>query len=232
MNPSTACAEVVVDELVRHGVRDAVLCPGSRSAPLAFALHAADRDQRLRLHVRVDERSAAFLALGLAKGSGRPVPVVTTSGTAVANLHPAVLEASHSGIPLLLLTADRPPELRGTGANQTTAQPGIFGHAVRWQHDLATPDTRPGQVPMWRSTVSRAVAAATGCTRRAARARAPQPAVPRAARARRGARARRAPRWASGRRAVDGSRRTARREPGDLGAAGAGRRAAHPHGGR
>ncbi|MGN6613033.1 MAG: 2-succinyl-5-enolpyruvyl-6-hydroxy-3-cyclohexene-1-carboxylic-acid synthase [Angustibacter sp.] len=162
MNPSTACAEVVVDELVRHGVRDAVLCPGSRSAPLAFALHAADVEQRLRLHVRVDERSAAFLAVGLAKGSGRPVPVVTTSGTAVANLHPAVLEASHSGVPLLLLTADRPPELRGTGANQTTEQPGIFGSAVRWQHDLGTPDTRPGQVPVWRSTVSRAVAAATG----------------------------------------------------------------------
>ncbi|KQX66330.1 2-succinyl-5-enolpyruvyl-6-hydroxy-3-cyclohexene-1-carboxylic-acid synthase [Angustibacter sp. Root456] len=162
MNPSTACAEVVVDELVRHGVRDAVLCPGSRSAPLAFALHGADRDQRLRLHVRLDERAAAFLALGLAKGSGRPVPVVTTSGTAVANLHPAVLEASHSGVPLLLLTADRPPELRGTGANQTTDQPGIFGSAVRWQHDLGTPDTRPGQVPVWRSTVSRAIAAATG----------------------------------------------------------------------
>jgi 2-succinyl-5-enolpyruvyl-6-hydroxy-3-cyclohexene-1-carboxylate synthase len=162
VNPSTACAEVVVDELVRHGVRDAVLCPGSRSAPLAFALHTADRDGRLRLHVRVDERAAAFLALGLAKGSGRPVPVVTTSGTAVANLHPAVLEASHSGVPLLLLTADRPPELRGTGANQTTEQAGIFGSAVRWQHDLGTPDTRPGQVPVWRSTVSRAVTAAVG----------------------------------------------------------------------
>ena len=162
MNPSTACAEVIVDELVRHGVRDAVLCPGSRSAPLAFALHAADRAGRLRLHVRVDERSAAFVALGLAKGSGRPVPVVTTSGTAVANLHPAVLEASHSGVPMLLLTADRPPELRGTGANQTTQQPGIFGGAVRWQHDLGTPDTRPGQVATWRSAVSRAVVAASG----------------------------------------------------------------------
>jgi 2-succinyl-5-enolpyruvyl-6-hydroxy-3-cyclohexene-1-carboxylate synthase len=171
VNPSTACAQVVVDELARHGVRDAVLCPGSRSAPLAFALHAADREGRLRLHVRIDERSAAFLALGLAKGSGRPVPVVTTSGTAVANLHPAVLEASHAGVPLLLLTADRPPELRGTGANQTTQQPGIFGGAVRWQHDLGTPDTRPGQVPVWRSAVSRAVSAATG-----ARGEAPGPA--------------------------------------------------------
>ena len=125
MNPSTAFATVLVDELVRHGVRHAVLCPGSRSAPLAFALHAADAAGRLELHVRTDERSAGFVALGLAAG-GLPVPVVTTSGTAVANLHPAVLEAAHAGVPLLALTADRPPELRGTGANQTTQQVGIF----------------------------------------------------------------------------------------------------------
>jgi 2-succinyl-5-enolpyruvyl-6-hydroxy-3-cyclohexene-1-carboxylate synthase len=162
VNPATAMATVLVDELVRHGVRDAVLCPGSRSAPLAFALHAADAGGRLRLHVRTDERSAAFLALGLAKGSGAPVPVVTTSGTAVANLHPAVLEASHACLPLLLLTADRPPELRGTGANQTTDQVGIFGGSVRWQHDLAAPDDRAGQVATWRSVASRAVLAATG----------------------------------------------------------------------
>ena len=131
MNPSTAHAQVIVDELVRCGVTDAVLCPGSRSAPLAFALHAADAAGRLRLHVRIDERTAGFLALGLALRSGRPVPVVTTSGTAVANLHPAVLEASHAGVPLLVLTADRPPQLIGTGANQTVVQPGIFGDAVR-----------------------------------------------------------------------------------------------------
>lgn len=162
VNPATACAQVLADELVRHGVRDAVLCPGSRSAPLAFALHAADADGRLRLHVRTDERTAAFLALGLARGSGRPVPVVTTSGTAVANLHPAVLEASHTSVPLLLLTADRPPELRGSGANQTTEQVGIFGGAVRWQADLGTPDEHPGRTATWRTTVSRAVHAATG----------------------------------------------------------------------
>lgn len=162
MNPATAIATVLVDELVRHGVRDAVLCPGSRSAPLAFALQAADAEGRLRLHVRTDERSAAFVALGLAKGSGSVVPVVTTSGTAVANLHPAVLEASHAGVPLLLVTADRPPELRGTGANQTTSQVGIFGTAVRWQHDLGVPDDRAGQVATWRSVASRAVLAATG----------------------------------------------------------------------
>ena len=127
MNPSTALARVLVDELVRGGVREAVLSPGSRSAPLAFALHDADAAGRLRLHVRIDERSAAFLALGLAKASGAPVPVVTTSGTATANLHPAVLEADASGVPLLLLTADRPPELRGTGANQTVDQLGLYG---------------------------------------------------------------------------------------------------------
>ena len=111
---------MLVDELVRGGVRDVVLCPGSRSAPLAYAVLAAERSGRLRLHVRVDERSAGFLALGLARGSGAPVAVMTTSGTAVANLHPAVLEAHHAGTPLVVVSADRPHELRGTGANQTT----------------------------------------------------------------------------------------------------------------
>ena len=131
MNPSTALASVLVDELVRGGVREAVLCPGSRYAPLAFALHDADRRGRLRLHVRIDERTAGFLALGLAKASGRPVPVVTTSGTAAANLHPAVLEADYSRVPLVVLTADRPAELRGTGANQTIDQLGLYGGSVR-----------------------------------------------------------------------------------------------------
>lgn len=162
MNPSTALARVLVDELVRAGVREAVLSPGSRSAPLAFALHAADRAGRLRLHVRIDERSAAFLALGLAKASGRPVPVVTTSGTATANLHPAVLEASHSGVPLVLLTADRPPELRGTGANQTVDQVGLYGDAVRFFAEVGTPDERPGQNAYWRALTCRAIACATG----------------------------------------------------------------------
>ncbi|MFQ6172319.1 2-succinyl-5-enolpyruvyl-6-hydroxy-3-cyclohexene-1-carboxylic-acid synthase [Oryzobacter sp. R7] len=164
MTPSSALASVLVDELVRGGVRDVVLSPGSRSAPLAHALLDAERAGRLRLHVRVDERSAGFLALGLAKGSGRPVPVVTTSGTAVANLHPAVLEAHHAAVPLVVLSADRPHELRGTGANQTTQQPGIFGPAVRWSFDLPAPVARPGLGPFWRSTVCRALAAATGAT--------------------------------------------------------------------
>lgn len=161
MNPSTAMALVLVDELVRLGVQHAVLCPGSRSAPLAYALQDADRAGRLTVHVRVDERSAGFLALGVGKVTGVPAVVVTTSGTAVANLHPAVLEASEAAVPLLLLTADRPPELRGTRANQTTDQLKIFGSAVRLFHDFGTPG--PGDDPAaWRTSVDRGYAAATG----------------------------------------------------------------------
>jgi 2-succinyl-5-enolpyruvyl-6-hydroxy-3-cyclohexene-1-carboxylate synthase len=162
MNPSTAFATVVVDELIRCGVHEAVLAPGSRSAPLSLALAAADRSGRLRLHVRIDERSAGFLAIGLIRGAGLPVPVVTTSGTAVANLHPAVLEASHAGLPLLVLSADRPPELRATGANQTTDQVKLFGSAVRSFHEVGTPAERPGQVAYWRSLVARSVSVARG----------------------------------------------------------------------
>ena len=115
VNPSTAFAVTLVDELIRCGLREVVLAPGSRSAPLAIALfdRVAEPGSLLRLHVRIDERSASFLALGLAKAGGRPVAVVCTSGTAAANFHPAVIEADESGVPLLVLTADRPPELRG-----------------------------------------------------------------------------------------------------------------------
>jgi len=153
---STRQARAIVDELIRGGVTDAVLCPGSRNAPFAFALQAADAAGRLRLHVRIDERGAGFLAIGLARGSGRPVPVCTTSGTAVANLHPAVLEASHAGVPLIALTADRPAELVGTGASQTVDQTGIFGGAVRLAVTGATDDRR------LRAQVCRVLAAATG----------------------------------------------------------------------
>lgn len=164
MNPSTALGRVLVDELVRGGVTDAVLAPGSRSAPLAAALAAAERAGRIRLHVRIDERTAAFLALGLAKASGRPVPVVTTSGTAAAHLHAAVLEADASGLPLLALTADRPPELRSTGANQTIEQTGLYGGAVRWAVDVGVPEAgREGpQNRYWRSLVARALLVARG----------------------------------------------------------------------
>jgi 2-succinyl-5-enolpyruvyl-6-hydroxy-3-cyclohexene-1-carboxylate synthase len=133
---ATRLAQLLLGQLWEAGVRDVVLSPGSRSAPLALALHAADRFGDLRLHVRVDERSAGFLALGLAIGSRRPVAVVTTSGTAVGNLLPAVMEAHHSGHRLIVLSADRPDRLRGTGANQTTWQAGIFG-AFAPCHDLA-----------------------------------------------------------------------------------------------
>ena len=164
LNPSTTQAGVLVDELVRAGVREAVLCPGSRNAPLSFALHAADAAGRLRMHVRIDERSAAFLALGLALRSGRPVPVVCTSGTAAANLHPAVLEASYAGVPLLAVTADRPPELIGVGANQAVVQPGMYADAPRASVQLAVAgrggagDGEAG----WRAAVARAVRVASG----------------------------------------------------------------------
>ncbi len=123
---SVGVARRLVMQLLGCHVTDVVLAPGSRSGPVALALAAADQQGLVRLHVRVDEREAAFLALGMAKASRRIVPVVTTSGTAVANLHPAMLEALHARVPVLAITADRPARLRGTGANQTTDQPGIF----------------------------------------------------------------------------------------------------------
>jgi len=160
VNPSTAQALVFVDELVRNGVRHVVLSPGSRNAPLSFALHEAEVDGRLTLHVRVDERSAGFLALGLAKAkAGGVTAVVCTSGTAVANLHPAVLEARHSGTGLLVVTADRPVELYRTGASQTVDQHGIFGAASDTLH-FPVAERRPGQNSVWRSLVCRAVATA------------------------------------------------------------------------
>ncbi|HTT50181.1 MAG TPA: 2-succinyl-5-enolpyruvyl-6-hydroxy-3-cyclohexene-1-carboxylic-acid synthase [Streptosporangiaceae bacterium] len=163
MNPSTAFATVFVDELARCGLREVVLAPGSRSAPLAMAFHhRSQAGDPLRLHVRIDERSAAFLALGLAKASGRPAAVLCTSGTAAANFHPAVIEADESGVPLLLLTADRPPELRGTGANQTIDQVRLYGSAVRWFADAGVPEARPGMNAYWRSLACRAWAAASG----------------------------------------------------------------------
>ena len=135
----------VLQRLWLGGVRDVVLAPGSRSAPFALALDAADRGGDLRLHVRVGERSAGFLALGLATGSRRPVAVVTTSGTAVGNLLPAVMEAHHTGRRIVVVSADRPDRLRGTGANQTTHQAGVFGVFAPC-HDLtdATADTDLG----------------------------------------------------------------------------------------
>ena len=116
---SLQAARSAVSALAAAGVTDVVVAPGSRSAPLAYALAEAEVQGRVRVHVRIDERVAGFTALGLARGGHRPAAVVTTSGTAVGELVPAVMEAHHSGVPLVVLSADRPAELHGTGANQT-----------------------------------------------------------------------------------------------------------------
>ncbi|MDX1887965.1 2-succinyl-5-enolpyruvyl-6-hydroxy-3-cyclohexene-1-carboxylic-acid synthase [Mycolicibacterium sp. 050158] len=170
MNPSTIQARVVVDELIRGGVRDVVLCPGSRNAPLAFALHDADRAGRLRLHVRIDERTAGYLAIGLAfdsdTGAGSPVCVAMTSGTAVANLGPAVVEANYARVPLVVLSANRPYDLLGTGANQTMEQLGYFGTQVRATISLGLAEGAPEKMDalnaQWRSATCRVLVAATG----------------------------------------------------------------------
>jgi 2-succinyl-5-enolpyruvyl-6-hydroxy-3-cyclohexene-1-carboxylate synthase len=137
INPSTLLARVIVRQIIEAGVTDVVISPGSRNAPLSLAFYQASTKGLIKLHVRIDERTAAFFALGIAKASGLPVPIVCTSGTAVANYHPAVLEASHTNTPLLVLTADRPASLRKTGANQTTEQARIFGKAVRYFADVS-----------------------------------------------------------------------------------------------
>ena len=137
MSEATTLARVIVRQIVQAGITDAVLAPGSRNAPLSIAFYQAEQAGLIRLHVKIDERGAAFFALGLTKATGRPVPVICTSGTAVANFYPAVLEASHSNAPLLLLTADRPARLRRTGANQTTEQARLFGKAVRYFADVS-----------------------------------------------------------------------------------------------
>jgi 2-succinyl-5-enolpyruvyl-6-hydroxy-3-cyclohexene-1-carboxylate synthase len=142
-------------------VEEVFLSPGSRSQSLAIAAQQLHDANRLVLRVRVDERSMAFTALGAAKASGRPVAIITTSGTAVANLLPAVLEASHSGIPLILLTADRPAELRGVGANQTTNQVGIFADSVRSCIDVEAP-TDPVDTNFVKELAEKAVATALG----------------------------------------------------------------------
>jgi len=168
--PAVAAARVLVQALTALGVREFVLAPGSRSAPLAYALAEAAMPDGQRptgapaiaLHVRIDERTAGFLALGLARGSAHPVAIVTTSGTATANLHPAVLEAHHCGIPLIVLTADRPHEMRGTGANQTTDQVGLYGSATRFAADVPAPFGRAGEHADLRQLVTRAVSGALG----------------------------------------------------------------------
>lgn len=160
MSESTRCAQLVVSGLLAQGVTDVVLAPGSRSAPLALSLEATARAGAVQLHVRVDERGAGFLALGLAKASGRPVAVVTTSGTAVGNLLPAVMEAHHSAIPLLVISADRPRWLVGFGANQTTDQVGIFAGFLSYSATIDAGAPAAAQA----AQVARAVLLATGAT--------------------------------------------------------------------
>ena len=145
-------AATLVDEWVRAGIADAVVCPGSRSTPLALALI---RRQELRVHVRLDERGAGFFAIGIAGATGRPVVVCVTSGTAAAELHPAVVEAHHGRVPLIVCTADRPPELHGVGAAQTIEQQGLYAGAVRWAADPGVPAEATAWT--WRSLGARAV---------------------------------------------------------------------------
>ncbi|MBX0323349.1 2-succinyl-5-enolpyruvyl-6-hydroxy-3-cyclohexene-1-carboxylic-acid synthase [Halomicroarcula sp. F13] len=158
-NVNTLWAETLVEELVAGGVDSVCVSPGSRSTPLtvAFAEHPD-----VTVYSHLDERSSAFFALGRAKRTGEPTPLVCTSGTAAANFHPAVVEATQSGVPMLLLTADRPPELTDSGANQTVDQEKLYGDAVRWYRDMPEPAARPRAVRMLRTTAARALAKSTG----------------------------------------------------------------------
>src|SRR5690606_935379 len=154
---NAAFCTTIVDEWVRSGVTDVVVSPGSRSTPVAVAV--TDRPE-LRVHVHHDERSAGFTALGLGLASGRPAVVVTTSGTAAVELHPAIVESHQAAVPLLAVTADRPPELRDVGAPQTVDQIHLFGRSVRWFVDPGPPDA-PSSAS-WRSLGARMIAEAVG----------------------------------------------------------------------
>lgn len=161
-NRNTALASAFVEELARGGLRHAVLSPGSRSTPLAVALW---RQPEIDVTVIVDERSAAFFALGAAQATRTPVAMLCTSGTAAANFHPAICEADESGVPLVALTADRPPELRGIGAGQTIDQLKLYGSSVRWFCEVGTHQADDDGLLHYRSIACRALAAARGETR-------------------------------------------------------------------
>jgi 2-succinyl-5-enolpyruvyl-6-hydroxy-3-cyclohexene-1-carboxylate synthase len=158
-NRNTALASALVEELARCGMRRAVLSPGSRSTPLAVALW---RNPAIEVSVLVDERSAAFFALGAAQAQDAPVAVLCTSGSAAANFHPAVVEADEAAVPLILLTADRPPELRGIGAGQTIDQLNLYGSSARWFCDVGTHEADDDGLLHFRSVSCRAYAAARG----------------------------------------------------------------------
>ncbi|PSQ57530.1 MAG: 2-succinyl-5-enolpyruvyl-6-hydroxy-3-cyclohexene-1-carboxylic-acid synthase [Halobacteriales archaeon SW_9_67_25] len=158
-NRATLWGEVLVEELAAAGLSAACVSPGSRSTPLTVAL--ADHPE-VTVYSHLDERSSAFFALGRGRRTGRPTAVVCTSGTAAANFHPAVLEASEARVPLVVLTADRPPELRDSGANQTSDQVKLYGDAVRWYRTLPEPEPEPRKLRSLRVAADRAIAEATG----------------------------------------------------------------------
>ena len=157
MDVTQAFAATFVDELAAQGVQHACVSPGSRSAPIAMALQ---RHPKIKVLIHIDERSGSFFGVGLAKATGRPVVLLCTSGTAAAEFHPAVVEAFYSGTPLIVLTADRPPELQGVGANQAIDQQRIYGTAVRWFFDPGVPVEAPNADRAWRRLAARACAEA------------------------------------------------------------------------
>jgi 2-succinyl-5-enolpyruvyl-6-hydroxy-3-cyclohexene-1-carboxylate synthase len=159
MDVTQSFAATFVDELAAQGVEFACISPGSRSAPVAIALQ---RHPKIRVFVHVDERSGSFFGLGLAKATGKAVVLLSTSGTAAAEFHPAVIEASYSQTPLIVLTADRPPELRDVGANQSIDQQRLYGTAVRWFFDPGPPVEAPNASRLWRRLAARAWAEAAG----------------------------------------------------------------------
>src|SRR5438094_979032 len=157
MDVAQSFAATFVDELAVQGVEYACVSPGSRSAPIAMALQ---RHPKTNVFMQIDERSGSFFGIGLAKATGKPVVLLSTSGTAAAEFHPAVLEAFHSRTPLIVLTADRPPELRDVGANQAIDQQRLFGTAVRWFFDPGPPVEVPNAARLWRRLAARAYAEA------------------------------------------------------------------------
>jgi len=154
-----AYAAALLDELVRGGVSHMCMTPGSRSTPIALA---AARHPGITLHVHVDERASAFFGLGIAAASGQPVAMFCTSGTAAANHFPAVIEASMARVPIIVLTADRPPELHGVGANQTIDQQNLFGGFVKWFHDTGVPVRAPHERARWSEAGINAIHHAVG----------------------------------------------------------------------
>src|ERR1700730_12464249 len=153
MDVTQSFAATFVDELAAQGVEYACVSPGSRSAPLAMALQ---RHPRIKVLMHIDERSGSFFGVGLAKATHKPVVLLCTSGTAAAEFHAAVVAASYSNPPLIEITAERPPELHGAGANQSSDQQRLYGTAVRWFFDPGAPVELPNAARMWRGLAARA----------------------------------------------------------------------------